>query len=111
MRIKDSQQFTITLTPEDAKGNPSVIDPTKTTFTMDNPALATLTPGADGLSCLVAGAGIGSGQIQYSVQDAAVTTDVVTGTLSLEVVGGDTAQVVANTSAPVDQPPVAPSAS
>ncbi len=101
--IKDNEQFDITLAnPKDAKGQPSAIDPTKTTFVIDNP-YAILTPGADGLTCNVKGATVGSGQISGSVTDATDPTDVIQFTpLHLDVIGSATATIDVTTG-PVTQ--------
>jgi hypothetical protein len=103
MQLRDNEKFAITLAPVDAKGAPSTIDPSKTTFSIDNPALATLTAGADGLSCEVVAGTVGTGQITASVTDANNPNDAVTGTLQLTVVAGDTATLALNTTEPAAQ--------
>ncbi len=69
---------------------------------IDNP-YATLTPGADGLTCNVKGATVGSGQISGSVTDATDPTDVIQFTpLHLDVIGSATATIDVTTG-PVTQ--------
>lgn len=94
LQIKDNEQFDITLAnPKDAKGQPSTIDPSKTVFQIDNP-FAVLTPAADGLTCNVKGAAVGSAQISGSVIDANNPADVVLFTpLHLDVIAGDTVTI------------------
>ena len=118
LQIKDNEQFDITLAnPKDAKGQPSTIDPSKTIFKIDNPfATLGLTEGADGLTCNVKGAAVGSAQISGSVEDANNPGDVVLFTpLHLDVIAGDTVTIdvttgpVSSQSAP-PTPPTPPAA-
>lgn len=54
-----AQKFTISVLPEDAGGNPGQIDGPPT-WAVDTPGIVTLTPAADGLTCVVAGLAVGS---------------------------------------------------
>lgn len=103
MQLKDSEKFDITLSPIDAKGAPSSIDPTKTTGSTDDTTVATVTMGADGLSGTVTALKPGKTQLQVSVTDANNPDDVVKGSLDIEVLAGDTATIAIGTSAPVAQ--------
>ena len=108
VQIKDTQQFGFTLAPVDAKGSPSTIDPTKTTAKTDDPSIASVTLNPDGLSGEVVAGKAGSTQLTVTVTDANNPSDTITGTLAIVVVGGDTATITVNTSAPTDQVPTPP---
>lgn len=59
------QQFTVTVAPKDAKGNPAPIE--NGSWLTDNTDVLALTPSADGLSCLVQSVGIpGSANVQFT---------------------------------------------
>lgn len=104
MQMTDTQQTTASITPVDAKGQPAQVQAGSVQWT--GPAFVTLTPSTDGMSCLIVANGIGSGQVQVSADadlGAGVTT--ITGTLQVDVVGGQAVGFTINTSAPVEQPP------
>ncbi len=103
-QIKDNQKITFALAPVDAKGQPSAVDPTKTTLVPDNPAVASVTINEDGLSGTIVGGTVGSTQLTGSVTDASNPVDVVAiSPISLTVVAGDTATVAVNLGDPTDQ--------
>lgn len=108
VQLKDTEQFDFTLSPVDAKGSPSSIDPTKTTATTDDPTVAAVTLNLDGLSGTVVAGKSGSTQLKVSVTDANNASDTVSGTLSITVVSGDTATLAIGTSAPTPQVPLPP---
>lgn len=110
MQLKDTQQFDFTLSGKDAKGGTANIDGTKTTATVDDPTVATVTLNPDGLGGTIVAGLTGKTQLQVSVTDAVNTGDVQKGSLDIEVLPGDLATIQIGTSAPVDQPPATPPA-
>lgn len=103
-QIKDTQQITFSLTPVDSKGQPSTVDPTKTTLTPDNAAVASVVVNPDGISGTIVAGTVGSTQITGSVTDANNPADVVAiSPISLTVVAGDTATVAVNLGDPTAQ--------
>lgn len=65
--MQDNQYVTLTADPTDAGGNPTA--DTGLTWAADNPALASLTPSADGTECNVGATGVGT--VNVTVTDAA----------------------------------------
>ena len=57
--MNTTQQFTISVTPVDASGNPGTID-APPTYPVDTAGICTIVPSADGLSCLVQGEAVGT---------------------------------------------------
>jgi len=99
--MKDTQQFTASVKPEDAKG---FADPDTLTWSSDDAgAFVTLQPAADSLSCLIVA--VAPGTANYSFTDGTVT-----GAGTAVVVAGDVATLALSESDPVDQPAPAPSA-
>lgn len=60
--LTDTQQVTGTIRPRNAQGNPAPIDGVPQ-WSTSNPSVATVTPSADGLTCVVRAAGIGTTQV------------------------------------------------
>lgn len=102
--ITDTQKFTVSVAPLDGKGNPAVLDG-PVSFTADNPALVTITPGADGLSAEVLAVGpLGSTQITISGDaDLGAGVETITATLQVDVIAGKAASFAVNTSEAVEQ--------
>ncbi len=103
MVITDSQKFTASIAPVDAKGNPAPVESGSIVWT--GPAFVALTPSADGLSCDVAASGIGTGGTISVSADADLGTGVVTisGTLPIDVTAGQAVSLSISTTPPVEQ--------
>jgi len=92
-QITDVQSITFTLAAQDAKGQPAALDGTKTTASIDNTGVATVTLDPSGLSGTVTAVGVGTANLSISVTDATVATDVLTGSAAITVVAGAAATV------------------
>ena len=102
--LQDDEQVPLTIAPTDAAGNPAVLDEVPTWVVGGaNPGILTLTPSADGLSCVAAAAGpLGTAQIQVTAAaDASTGGQAVTGTLDVQVVGSTVSSLGVNAGAPV----------
>ncbi len=103
--MSDSQQVTLSAAFLDRKNNPARVDGPPEWLT-DSPALLTLTPAADGLSCVVAAAGpLGSGTVTVKA-DADLGAGVVqlVGALEVTITGGSASTVTITPGAPTEQP-------
>lgn len=104
MKITDSQKFTATIAPVDAKGNPAQVDGVPV-WAAPDATTVTVTPAADGMSAEIAAVGpVGSVQVSVTA-DADLGTGVssLVGTLQVDVVGGAAVSLQISTSAPVEQ--------
>jgi hypothetical protein len=99
--MKDTQQYTASVSPEDAKG---FAEPDNITWSADDGgAVVTLQPSSDTLSCLIVA--VAPGTANYQATDGTVTAAG-----SAVVVPGDVSQLVVSESAPEDQPAPTPPA-
>ena len=103
VQLNDLQQVTLTVAEQDSKGQPVTGD--ALTWTVDNTAVATITPSADGLSCLVV-AGT-DGVATVTVTDATVTPPL-TATDTITVVSSAATGLVISEGTPENQPTVTP---
>lgn len=104
MNITDSQQFDITITATDRKGQPVQVDGVLS-FVSSNPAVATVTPSEDGKSATVAG--VIPGDATISVTDTLnATGEQIGGSLDVHVTTG-AATVVQVVAGPVSEQPTA----
>ncbi len=98
--ITDSQEVDLAIKPLTRKGHPAQVDGVPAWSTSD-PAIATVTPAADGLSCVIKAAdNIGPVQISVTADaDLGEGVQNLTGVLDLEVIGGAAAtlSVIAGT--------------
>lgn len=99
MQLHDNEQVTYTLSETDAKGNPVTGD--TITWTVDNPAVVTLTPSADGYSCLVVAGTLGSAVVT-------VTDGTLSATEAVDVIAGPVAAISVAAGAVETQPAPAP---
>ena len=104
-QITDVQQFTASVAEADSKNQPVTGD--NLAWTIDNPAVATVTPSADGYSAVIAG--VADGTATYTVTDSTVTPPL-TGSGTVTVVSSAATSLVITEGTPEDQPPAAPSA-
>lgn len=103
----DSQGASLTLTLTDKKGLPAVPASPPVWSESSNGAIVALTVSADGLSATVAPVGVGSAQVNVTVEgDPTPGVDTQTGSLEIDVVGGEVANVVINATS-LDTPPSA----
>ena len=105
-QITDLQQFTASVAEADSKNQPVTGD--NLTWTIDNGAVASVTPSADGYSAVIAG--IADGTATYTVTDNTVTPPL-TGSGTVTVASSAATSLVVSESAPEDQPPAPPTGS
>lgn len=103
-QITDLQQFTASVAEADSKNQPVTGD--NLAWTIDNPAVASITPSADGYSAVIAG--LSDGTATYTVTDSTVTPPL-TGSGTVTVVSSAATSLVVAEGTPEDQP-AAPSA-
>jgi len=94
MQVRDDKVLVVSITGEDAKGNPAPLaSGAAPAWSVDNPALANLTPSTDGLSCNVVPTGtLGSFNVQVSIP-AVGSEPAMQGSLPVEVIAGDAVQI------------------
>jgi|SRR5215469_5349826 len=95
-QLTDSQQVVLTASAADAKGDPV---PDTFTWSVDNNAVLTLTPGAD--TTTVTAVAVAPGNAVVTATDA--STPAVVGTLAVSVVGGAPATVTITPGTPEPQ--------
>jgi hypothetical protein len=78
----DDQETTMSVTPVGADGTPTSFPPgtSPTVYSVDNTSLVTLTPSADGTSCLVAGVKGQAGTANITATFTNLDSTVATGT-------------------------------
>ena len=102
-QITDLQQYTVSVGEVDSKNQPVTGD--NLAWSIDLPAVATVTPAADGYSAVIAG--VADGTATYTVTDSTVTPPL-TGTGTVTVVSSAATSLVITEGTPEDQPPAAP---
>ena len=104
-QLTDSQQTTVTIKPQDKKGNPAPVDGAPQ-WLVDNPNVLALTPSADGLSCLVAAVGpLGTATVSVKADaDLGGGVTELVGLLEVEVTGGQAVTVALEPGTPTEQP-------
>lgn len=107
--ITDSQQVPVVVQFVTKKGNPAPVDGIPE-WTTDNSDVFSLTPAADGMSCVVAAAGpLGLGKVQVTADaDLGAGVQHVIGVLDGTVTGGNAATVVLTPGTAEEQPEVTP---
>ena len=101
-QITDLQQYTASVGEADSKQQPVTGD--NLTWSVDQPAVATVTPSADGYSAVIAG--VSDGTATYTVTDNTVTPPL-TGSGTVTVVSSAATSLVITEGTPEDQPPAA----
>ena len=101
-QITDLQQFTASVAEVDSKAQPVTGD--NLAWSIDNPAVASVTASADGYSAVIAG--IADGTATYTVTDSTVTPPL-TGSGTVTVVSSAATSLVVSEGAPEDQPAAA----
>ena len=102
-QITDLQEYTVSVAEVDSKNQPVTGD--NLSWAIDNGAVASVTPSADGYSAVIAG--IADGTATYTVTDNTVTPPL-TGSGTVTVVSSAATSLVVTEGAPVDQPPAGP---
>jgi hypothetical protein len=104
MVITDSQKFTASIQPVDARGNPALVDGVPV-WTASNPEVLSVSISPDGMSADVAAVGpLGSGQVSVEADaDLGEGVRAITGVLDVEVKAGEAVKLVVNTAPPVEQ--------
>ena len=102
--LTDSQEVDLAIKPLTKKGHPAQVDGVPVWSTSD-PAIATVAPSADGLSCVVKAAeNLGSVQISVAADaDLGEGVAPITGILDLEVIGGGAATMSIIAGSPREQ--------
>lgn len=103
-QITDLQQFTASVAEADSRNQPVTGD--NLSWTIDNPAVAGITPSADGYSAVIAG--VSDGTATYTVTDGTVIPPL-TGSGTVTVVSSAATSLVVSEGAAEDQAPAAPS--
>lgn len=100
-----TQQCELTITIVDRKGNPAPVDGPPQWF-VDNPAVLSLTPAADGMSCSMAAVGpLGTALVSVRADaDLGAGVAELIGTLEVEITGGTAAAVAIVPGPPTEQP-------
>lgn len=94
--MTDSQKATLSIQPVDKRGNPTTEAGIPVWATSD-PAIITITPSSDKLSCDVAAAGpLGSAQVT-------VSDGTATGILDITIVAGAEASIAISAAVPIEQ--------
>lgn len=102
-QMTDSQESILTVTATDKRGNPVSGALTGVTFSTDNTDVLTLTPAADGASCVMASAGpIGTATVTVNATKPDGTA--ATGTLAVTIVAGAASTISVVPGAPTEQP-------
>ena len=99
-QITDLQQFTASVAEVDSRNQPVTSD--SLAWSIDNPAVASVTPSADGYSAVIAG--LSDGTATYTVTDSTVTPPL-TGSGSVTVVSSAATSLLIAEGTPEDQPP------
>jgi len=100
-----TQQMTCTIQILDKKGNPAEVDGVPTWLT-DNTDVLSLTPAADGMSCLVAAVGaLGSAGVTVTADaDLGAGVEPLIGTLDFDITGGKASVIAITPGTPTEQP-------
>lgn len=99
VQIKDSEQFSISVEVDDAKG--FVVSGDQITYSASDDTVVSLQPSADGLSCLIVGGAPGSTVVT-------VSDGTISATEAVDVVAGDAATFKITEGAAEPQPPAGP---
>lgn len=102
--LTDTQKATCTIQPLNSKGNPAPVDGVPE-WSSSNPAVASVTPSADGLSAVVTALGIGTSQVSCTA-DADMDegeTRAITGTLDVDVRASEAVTLGINAGTPEEQ--------
>lgn len=104
LTLTDSQQATLSIGFTDKRGNAAPQPPGTLAWFVDNPAVLSITPAADNLTCLVAAAGpLGSATVTVKLADADGATTAA-GTLDVNVTGGSATNIAVTAGPPEEQP-------
>jgi len=106
VQMTDIQSVTLSIAAEDARGNPAVLGDVPV-WAVSDATLATVTPAADGMSCVVAAVGpLGTPQVTVTAHGALADgtpdlADTITGSVDFTIVSSEATQFVVTASAPV----------
>ena len=104
LTLTDTQQATLSIGFTDRRGNAAPQPPGTLAWFVDNPAVLSITPAADNLTCLVAAAGpLGSATVTVKLSDPGGAT-VAAGTLDVTVTGGSATKITVTPGTPEEQP-------
>lgn len=105
MQIQDAQQVDLTVSTVDAAGNPST-DTGTLTWSVDDATLLSLSD-TTGTSITVAAVGP-LGTATVTVSDAETDGENFTGSLAIDIVGGNTTEILIDADTPVAKPTPTP---
>ncbi len=103
LQITDTQKFTASIAPVDAKGNAATVEAGSVVWA--GPDFLKIVPSADGLQAEISAVGpLGSGQVTVTGDsDLTAGVKLISAPLQVDVVGGAAVGFAINTSAPVEQ--------
>lgn len=107
--LKDNDQVTANIAPADAKGFaiPGATFDAPPVWTISDATVATITPSADGTSCVVASEGNPGSTANLAVS-ASVGGNPYQGTAQINIIPGDVAEVAISFGTPTAQPAATP---
>ena len=87
--ITDSQQFKLEIQPVDKAGNPGTLA-SEPVWSASDPTILTVVPAADGMSAVVSATGkLGTAEVNVTGEgDPTPGVNTITGTVAVQVVGG-----------------------
>ena len=103
--MSDSQQTTLSVTFKDKKGQAAKVDGVPE-WLVDNSELLSLTPAADGMSCVVAAVGpLGTANVTMKADaDLGAGVTELVGTFEVTITGGNATEAVIMASQATEQP-------
>jgi len=99
--LKDTQQCLLSISEEDARGNPVEVKPDELTWLSSDETVATVTDNGDGTALVVAAGALGLAQVQ--VQDSETDGTNIAGTLDVQVGPGPVTKVNITPGTPTEQ--------
>ena len=106
LQLTDSQQATLSVAYADKRGNPvpAPAGAQPPTWMVDNSAILTLTPAADGMSCVIAAVGpLGTAKVSVAATDAAGNA-LAGGGIDVPIVSGAPSTLNITGGTPSEQP-------
>lgn len=103
LMLTDIQKVNLSIKPLDAVGNPAALFGAPVWASSD-PAILTVTPAADGMSCMVTTVGpLGTAQVTVACVASADGKDKLNGVLDIQVVSSEATSVSISNDAPVSR--------
>jgi hypothetical protein len=99
--LTDSQEVILSVSAEDAANNPATLEGSLS-WAVDDPTILNLTINDDGTVTVASTGKEGSATVTVSDADADSEGDSFTGSLAIDVVGGEVTQVIITPGAPTE---------